>query len=746
MMTTRAVLAIVMGATVCAAALTAAQAQAPRQQPPVFRTNTELVEIDVVVVDKNGARVHGLTKDDFVLRDRRQPQTIETFTEVRRDVERMVEGPRLPSTVRVDVASNSSAQAGRLVVLVLDDLHVWQGRTDTVKDIARKVVTELGPESSMALIQTGGDHSTEVTEDRTRLLESIDRFKGRRPVRRPLEACDPQPIRRDPENPEIFDPGCDIQDVNANRGLYQSMEDAARILGQHDRRRKAFILVSEHVAKDISGLFDGGEQIPKGLSDSSGYMGGNPGGLSSPTAMSAHDYALLDLMNAMRRGNVTTYAIDPRGKVTPQEMLQECLPGRHSRGPGELGIGPDPCEGNVGPGPQSWNAWVRQAQQGLSIVSEETGGFAVVDTDDFTSGVTEIIGDIDNFYLLGFYAADLTTKGYRPISVEVRGRPELTLRYRRGYEVRPDDDGAKAATRDALAVLIDNPLPASELPLRMHAIPMPDSGNRSKVAISLELTLPRGALASDESERLLDDIRYGVYAIDLKGAKVREHVGSGARVALRPRPGLTVPPDRVTYQIALELDLPAGRYQLRASALSDKLKAGGSVYLSLDVPDFSKVELGLTELLLAFADGPRVPVARDRRDVVVVTTQVAVPAGTLPINVRGLRPSAVGNSPSPPVSALPFDPALDRTFTPADTLRLYFKAVQRQRAPVVATVSALTADGATVVTFDRNLPADGTLDVRLPLAQLTPGAYVLRVAISDGARTSRKEVGFVVEK
>lgn len=740
-MTTRVVLATVTGAICAAAGLAAAQAQAPRQQPPVFRTNTELVEIDVVVIDSNGERVHGLTKDDFILRDRRQPQTIETFTEVRREVERLVEGPRLPSTIRVDVASNTSAQAGRLVVLVLDDLHVWQGRTDTVREIARKIVSDLGPESSMALIQTGGDHSTEVTNDRTRLLESIERFKGRRPVRRPLQACDPEPIRRGQENPEDFDPGCDIQEVSANRGLYQSLEDAANILGASDRRRKAFILVSEHVAKDISGLFDGGEQIP-GAAINQASVG----------PASAHDYALLDMMNRMRRGNVATYAIDPRGEVTPQKMLQECLPGRSSRRIGELAIGPDPCE--VGPEdvtglPQSRVSWVRQAQHGLSVIAEETGGFAVVNTDDFTSGISAIIGDIDNYYLLGFYAADLTTKGYRPIRVEVKGRPDLTLRYRQGYEIRAADDAAAAEARrkrDPLNVLVDGALPTSDLPMRLHALPVPGTSHRAKVAITLELTLPRTALASEDSDRLLDDIRYGVYAVDLKGAKVREHLGSGARVALRPRPGLTVPPDRVTYQIALELELPAGRYQLRASALSEKLNAGGSVYLSLDVPDFSKADLELTDLLLAFADGPRVPVARDRRDKIVVTTQVAVPAGSTLLGTRGPRPSVVENLPTPPISALPFEPALDRTFTASDTLRLFFKTAQRQRKPLLATVSALTADGATVVTLDRDLPNDGALDIRLPLAQLTPGAYILRVVVSDGTRTARKELGFVVEK
>lgn len=715
-------------------AVAAAVSVRAAQQRPVFRSNTELVEIDVVVVDTDGNRVHGLTKDDFILRDRRRPQAIETFTEVRRDVERTVETPRPPNTTRVDVAANTAAEAGRLVVLVLDDLHVFQGRTDTVKDIARKVVEELGPESSMALIQTGGEYSAEVTTDRTRLLASIDRFKGRRPVRRPVQACDPNPARKDPERLIEEGPGCDIQDVDINRRLYQSLEDAARILGGRDQRRKAFILVSEHVAKDITGVFDGGVGIP----------GRN---LAVVGPVPSHDYALLDMMNRMRRGNVATYAIDPRGEVTAAEMMLECFPGEaRSTGPQLIAgspIGPDPCEGNEEHAPQSWTSWVRQAQKGLHVIADETGGFAITNTDDFTGGISRILGDIDNYYLLGFYTTDVTSKGYRPVEVSVRDRPDLTLRYRQGYEIRPNDESPAEAKRDPLHRLVDSALPTSDLPLRLYAVPMPAEGhgNRSRVAVSLELTVARAHLAGTSDDRLLDDIRYGVYAVDVKGAKVREHLGSGAKVALRPRPGLTTPPDQVTYQLAIEMDLPAGRYQLRASATSDKLQAGGSVYLSLDVPDYSKVDLALSDLLIAYADGPRVPVARDRRDSLVVTSQVAVQGTGMPMAARGMRPGA---TPPPPAPLLPFEPTLDRAFTSADVLRLHFKAVQRQRRSLLATISALTADGTTVVTFDRDLPSSGELDIKLPLAQLAPGAYRLDVLVSDGTRTARKDIGFVV--
>src|SRR5262245_39999416 len=50
------------------------------QQRPAFRTTRELVSVDVVVRDKNGNVVRGLTQADFELREDGQPQQLDTFT------------------------------------------------------------------------------------------------------------------------------------------------------------------------------------------------------------------------------------------------------------------------------------------------------------------------------------------------------------------------------------------------------------------------------------------------------------------------------------------------------------------------------------------------------------------------------------------------------------------------------------------------------------------------------------------
>ena len=59
--------------------LTAAPSQSAPAQVPPFRTSTRLVQINVVVHDKNGP-VANLTRNDFVLTDRGKPQAIGVFS------------------------------------------------------------------------------------------------------------------------------------------------------------------------------------------------------------------------------------------------------------------------------------------------------------------------------------------------------------------------------------------------------------------------------------------------------------------------------------------------------------------------------------------------------------------------------------------------------------------------------------------------------------------------------------------
>jgi VWFA-related protein len=701
-------------AAVLAMALLPAQSQ-----PPRFKARADLVQVDVVVVDRDGAPVRGLRATDFVLRDRGRAQSIASFDEVSRAVAAPANAAAVPADVKKDVADNQSVQADRLVVMVLDDLHIYRERTDRAKEIARQVVKDLGPAASMAVLFTSGDHSTQVTGDLSVLSAAVETLKGRQPWRRPHPAIDDQTGPRiDPEM------GVDklltvlqrkqdasVQDFSDNLTQYKLLRDAARMLGSGDARRKAFVLVSEGIGKDLSGLFAARSRagdVPQGGTE---YAAGNAAALATVPPAGYHDDALIDMMESLRRSNVATYAIDPRGRVDSKDLARECFPAPHP--------GNDPCS----EGMTDWVSPVRQAQHGLEIMSEASGGFAVTNTDDFTAGLARIVGDLDHYYLLGFYPADPKGKGYRPLDVKVADRPELRVRFRRGY--MPGGSPPPPKNTSELVALSAGVLPKTDLPLRLAAITMP--GGRGTATANVVLIVQvdaRRAALEEKDGRLRDTLKYELLVVDEKKARVRSLAGLEAALTLSGNAAAGPAPDVAVYQVTDAVELPPGRYEFRVSAVSAKLGAGGSVYLAVDVPDFRAVP-ALGGLAIGYADGARVPVA---------------PRHVAPAQ-RGARPAAAdGRRP------LPFAPSLDRAFTANDTLHVYVEGMASGARPAVL-VDVVDASGKVVRSPSPSFSTGDVVRIEstIPLAGLQPGTYRLRATLSDTGRAPAvRDSAFVI--
>src|SRR4051794_8430013 len=122
---------LVLALGVWSLALTAgALAGQAKGQTPTFRARVDLVQVDVVVVDKDGVQVRGLTQRDFSVLDRGKAQAIAAFEEVAHRHEPAAAAAAPLPAVHLDVAMNQGARADRLVVMVIDDLHIWKDRTD----------------------------------------------------------------------------------------------------------------------------------------------------------------------------------------------------------------------------------------------------------------------------------------------------------------------------------------------------------------------------------------------------------------------------------------------------------------------------------------------------------------------------------------------------------------------------------------------------------------------------------------
>ena len=134
------------------------------------------------------------------------------------------------------------------------------------------------------------------------------------------------------------------------------------------------------------------------------------------------------------------------------------------------------------------------------------------------------------------------------------------------------------------------------------------------------------------------------------------------------------------------------------------------MYLTVDVPDFSAAPLAIGGLLLGAAGTPRAPMA------------------VTPI-------------------ALPFTPSVDREFQPSDTLRIYFEVFARRAAAMTARLEVRDAGDRVLKGTTVALTATdrGQVDLQLPLAGMAPGAYVLRVIVTDPVNTAQRETGFIVK-
>ena len=78
------ILSILLLSAICSNVLRAQEPTTPKTQEPVetIRVGTVAVQTDVIVTDKTGKRIKGLTAADFSVLDEGRQQTIDYFTAI----------------------------------------------------------------------------------------------------------------------------------------------------------------------------------------------------------------------------------------------------------------------------------------------------------------------------------------------------------------------------------------------------------------------------------------------------------------------------------------------------------------------------------------------------------------------------------------------------------------------------------------------------------------------------------------
>jgi VWFA-related protein len=623
-------------------AVTAIAAQDQQQPAPTFRSEANYVQLPVRVLDARGEFVGALTQADFQVFEDGAPQTITAFSAVDIPFIKADETvPDAPAT-RVDpVASNDPARVdGRVYLIVVDDRSSEPADGMKARLLAQGFIRDrLSGNDMAAVVLTSGARSQDFTRNRRLLLDAVNRAIG---------GADDGP------------------DPLMGQHVLKVIADMSEWMGSIRGRRKALLLITPS---------EGCHLVADGCLEEIRYA----------------------LGKAMQ-SDVSIYTIDPRGANTSRRSRAEnSNPNSTYSDRGYLDATSERAaraaftEGRM----ES-----RGIFDGARFLAEESGGFAVVNTNSLQAGLDRIVRDNTAYYMLGYYASNAKTDGRaRKIDVRVAREGVQVVHRPRNVAPRPvklpaaDTHMPAQTATQRFRELASSPLPVSAMPLRVAAAPFLSANGKSRVAVVLEMP-PEGLRPTDEDDKysLKIDVSIGMY--DREGRSVNSDTPTielnypltvGRRATARG------------VRIVSRIEVPPGTYRLWAAAVQSPSDVRGSVMTEIHVPDFAKEPLALSGIAVASSGAGR-----------MLTTRT----DELLDEVMGAPPAA------------------HREFLVDAELWIYGEIYDHrsEAGDVTANVVVKSADGRKVheTPFEPAPVQFGHL-ARVPLKELGPGSYVATI-------------------
>jgi VWFA-related protein len=660
-----------------------AQTPAPSQPPVTFKVEVNYVEIDANVTDAQGNFVRSLTKEDFQVLEDGKPQALTVFSMVDIPIER-VDPPLFSQTViPADVVTNRKPFEGRVFVLVVDDLHTRFNQTSRTRAAARQFVERyIGANDVVAVVNTSGYGKSmqDFTSNRALALKAIDAAMGNKADSAMVAALADARVNRDmPGSASNANAAFnEMQRYNNARNSMRTLKNLADFMSGMRGRRKAVVFFSEGLNYNVTDPFN------------------------NPHATDVQR-EIRDLVAAATRANVNIYSVDPRGVSTGMEDLIEISGGF----PTDNSIKPSDLMNEM-----------RLEHDSLRVVADETGGFAVLNQNDFRTAFSRILEDNSSYYVLGYYPANEKQDGrFRNVQVKVL-KPGLKVRARRGYvapvpvkkKETPPNLGAKGEkATPALREALDSPIPISGLTISAFAAPFKGAGNNVAIAMAIEIDGSGLKFTPTPQGGFSDDLELALYAADMNG-KIKDGVRDVIGLSLKPQTYEIV--RQSAFRVVRRIQVPPGKYQLRIGARESGGGKVGSVIYDLEAPDFSKGNLSMSGIALASASGSRIPTI----------------------------------SPDPSVGefkdVLPAPPSASREFPRQDTLAVFaevYDNIGKTPHRVEITAAVLADDGKVVYTksdMRKSEELQGATGgygytTNIPLAGFAPGRYVLRVSATS---------------
>jgi hypothetical protein len=238
------------------------------------------------------------------------------------------------------------------------------------------------------------------------------------------------------------------------------------------------------------------------------------------------------------------------------------------------------------------------SQQSLLYLAEQTGGFAMLNTNDLTRALGKVVDDARGYYLIGFDTSLPSNLPWDPDDVRIRvTRPGLKVRARRGL-FGPGDENLPRETgpTDPLVAAALSPFASGDIDVRLTTLFAHDAkaGSYVRSLFFIDpagLTFVDGADGKREADLTILLMAVGDNGIPLSQIRIEVplRLDAEAYTLLRQR-GLL-------YSASVPIAKPGG-YQIRAAVRDDRSSEVGSSAQFVEVPKVGKNQVALSGVVL----------------------------------------------------------------------------------------------------------------------------------------------------
>jgi VWFA-related protein len=704
---------------------------------PIFTVGTSAVTLDVVVRDKKGKAVRDLKASEFEVFEDGAKQTVDSFKIFGRPTEdEPVETARTAAApAATPVAAPASAAAPQIIAFVFDRLsanarnmahkaalaYLDKGHVEgdlvgifTI-DLALRSVQPFTQEAGLiraGLERAASQANTQFAGDRQATRDLIDTVAG---GERATDAA----TNANPSGPGA---GTSSQGIAASAA-------AGAIAGAVSTMQVGMLRSFEALERDQQGYATSNAllAVVSGLKSLPGRktVVFFSEGLVIPPNVQAQFRSVIHTAN---RSNVSVYAMDAGGlraesmaEETRKEMLQA-----QSRRLRQLESGKDDASNGVMTKNMERNEDLLRLnpESGLGQLANETGGFLIRDTNDASAAFRRIEEDMRFYYLLAYSPSNENYDGkFRTISVKV-SRPGVQVQTRQGYfAIRPTDTAPlKTFEAPALAVL-DRPNHPNQFPLQAVGLSFPEAKRPGLVPVLVHVPGDIITYVPDKDDKSGKKMHHADFAVVVRVKnEAKQEVDRLSQRYVLSAPEASLQAARKGELLFYrQADLAPGRYTLEAVAYDAMSQKASVRSVTIEVPKVDASHVRLSSVVLV-RRAEKVEGSEQQRE----------------------NPLFFGETIIYPDLGEPFKK------TASQALGFFFTAYGGKDAvlPKKATIEVYQGDvAAGKVMADLPAPdAAGRIQYAgaLPLQGFPPGAYKLKVTVSDGAGVDSRQTAFTV--